>query len=162
MACDDFLRRLLVGAHEQELVLDGKIPVDPRQKPFHMIDTQVRFQGVTASGRRHRPQGVTLFHTRPDPLGRPEQKAQLIQRHGFPGIDTAALSVPDGLREIDRRDVLPLAEFGQVDPDRVRREWLFDRRWGNAPILIGLREIDLLADAVLQEIAKLVPILLCP
>ena len=115
----DLLRKLLVGSHEQELVLDGKISVKPGQNPFHVIDTEIRFQGVTASGRRHRPGGMPFVQLRPNPLGCPEKEAQLIQGYRLAGIDTPALAVPDGLREIDDGDVMPLAEFCEVDAYRI-------------------------------------------
>jgi hypothetical protein len=103
---------------------------------------------------------VGFVHARPYSLRCPEKIAQFVQGQGLPRIDAPALAVPDGFRKVNPRNILPLAKFGQLDPDSVGREWLFDRRGGYTPILIGFRKIDSLADAVLQEIAKLLQNLL--
>jgi len=136
-------------------VLEGKVTVDPGQKPLHPDHPQVGLQGVPAPCRRNRPVGVTLVHLRPDPLRRPQQEAQLVQGQLLMGVDAPALAVPDRLHQVDARDVPPLAELGQVDPHSLRGKRLLDRRRGNTAVLVGPGKVHLLPDAVLQEIPEL-------
>ena len=66
-------------------------------------------------------------------------------------IGSATFTIFDGCFKIDLVDVLVLIILGKVNSFGFWCVWFFNGRRGNSSVLISLRKIDDLADAVFQK-----------
>jgi hypothetical protein len=92
----------------QQLVLQREITVNALSDSLNVQNAQIRFQSVTATGRRNRSQGVTGVKDLFDSLRCPQEKRQFSEGKGLRAVGSPAFAVAMAVFKIKCADVLKL------------------------------------------------------
>ena len=136
----------------RQLAGKRQVAVQPGFQAVNPAHGQVGLEGVAGPGRGHGAQGHGRAEHLAHALRGEEEQGQFRQGERRVGVTAHAFAPEDGLAQ---RDVGQPAErrppVGQGDARQVRGAGLLPGRRRQAAALPGLREVDLLADGVLEQ-----------